>query len=309
MKKFLKPVLLATCLLLFFTAGCAKPVDLSLKFDEGRTLTYVHTNLTTVTTSMMGVPLNLKQEVVVRIDHKALPMTAQGNRRIEQVIRAIRTDIGFGGFSFSFDTEADKPDPVADILRLMVGMPVYLTVDAQGEVIRVEGLDQMKQALLESEELKNFSMMQQGKGLSAMLGEQFPKSFAGVSYFPVPAKPVRVGDSWTANRNINYLNFGDLECLETLTLETLENNIATVRSKPEIKGNLLENGLDISIPGSVLQFKITQLEMNGVYKYDAKQGRLLEQSVESQFTLEGSDANLGKIPLMVQSTQLTRLQP
>ena len=307
MKRVRNLLMLAVIALVFFP-GCAKPVGIKVKFTEGQELNYVHTTDTVITTDMMGIPLDIRQKMIIHIIHMPLQLNEKGEQRIKQVVKRIQMDMNMGMIQMNFDTRDPQGGFMENIFKIIIDKPLYVTVDAQGQIVAMEGIEEVAKELDKASLGGLAPHGQGGPGLGSVFGEQLPKSLLQTTYFPVPPNPVKVGQSWTTTRHLSQLGFGDLNYSETLTLDKIEKGVAYIRSEPRLTGDLINKKGGIPVPGSNIHFRISKIDMQADYEVDIGQGRLLKQTVDMDIEMEGADPSFGSLPIKMKSLQTTELE-
>jgi hypothetical protein len=107
---------------------------------------------------------------------------------------------------------------MAPVLRAMTSLKFRLVTDAQGELVRVEGLKEAK------EKLASLVPPMMAGMLDGMLSEDSVKQMGALAQ-GLPNKPVKAGDSWPHKSEVPLGPLGKMQVAMTMTCkgwETLE---------------------------------------------------------------------------------------
>lgn len=289
--------------ILISLSSCAKEYDFKLRFEEGDVQKYVHKVNSDIATSVMSIPMNIKQKIEINFDQRLISLNAQGERKLQITLTRIKMDMNLGFLQFKFDS--DNPDSkfagIGDMLRKLINRDMNVTIDSEGNVTSFEGLEELLDSFAGTAKQDTAK-----PNFGSFMTKDFAKGFTNISYFPLPPTTVKVGDTWTKSRSFSQLNLGEMTYKETLTLEKVEDSIAYIHSVPEVSGDILkdEKGIEINGFGSL---KAKSLEMEASYEFDLKKGLLIAQVVKSTMSLEGANPNYGSIPITINSVQETDL--
>jgi KaiC/GvpD/RAD55 family RecA-like ATPase len=115
-----------------------------------------------------------------------------GNAHITQTIQRVRSESSGGGRKEKFDSKDDKSpdagnDTPAEVARVIVDQPVYLTIDPRGKVVDVRLSDKFSERLKQSP---------QYGALAAMFSRDNLKQMASMNTLELPVAPVKKGATW-----------------------------------------------------------------------------------------------------------------
>ena len=223
-----------------------------------------------------GMPLTTKMDQQMDMAWKVKEVTKDGSFVIEQAIERIQIEIVpplAGATPIKYDSESEELDEVAEklapLLGAMIGKPITLTIDALGEVQKIDLSEQMLEAI------KNA-----GPAMGSMFSEESIKQMVGRGIFSFPEE-VTAGQTWDSK-------------IETAN-PILGKQIVTTEYKyvgpEEFEGQPVEKiDLDMIIkfdsPADA-QAKVTMKDQSGdghIY-FDNKQGVPLETDLTSKMTL------------------------
>src|SRR5208283_2661114 len=123
-----------------------------------------------------------------------------GGRQLELQFESQTMDVSQGGRSvLSFnslqDSAQDTNNPVAPVLRAMIGVRVQYFTDANGKVERVEGTDALAKRFAASGNPQAQALVQQ------MFGEETLKRYGSFAD-AMPGHVIKVGDSWPLKEDV-----------------------------------------------------------------------------------------------------------
>lgn len=285
--------------------SCITVYNLELKFTKGEVLKYQQDIDNNIVTSVMSIPMNIKQKIKMNYDQETLSTNSGGERKLKITMTRIMLDMNLGFLKFQFDTQ--KPDAkfagIGDMMRKLINHPVIISVDEEGKITQFEGLQEMIDSLSES------GVRDPGQpNFGSFMTKDFVKGLINISYFPLPADSIQIGDTWTKSRSFSQMNLGDVNYKETLTLEKVEDSVAFISSVPEVSGDILDDEKGIDVPGFG-SLKAKSLDMKASYEFDLKKGIINSQHIKSTMSLEGKNPNYGTIPITINSVQETNLLP
>lgn len=195
-----------------FAAGWAMPayaqVKLEQKLVEG-TKTVNHTNMkVTQTLSLAGMNLETASDRFVISSSKVGKRDSEGKIRADQSVEKLSLNIKLpGGLSLTFDSDdpnkkAENPalQPLVDAMAALSKAKIVFVYDQSGKVTAVEGLDKAAEKV--SEEARGD------------LDPEIAKKNANQEIDRLPADPVKVGDTWTRNSDLN-LGSGQIMSMTT----------------------------------------------------------------------------------------------
>lgn len=139
-------------------------------------------------------------ELNVGLDYtlQVTQVASDGGRRLELEVRALQLDSAMGDRTVaSFDSESQNAGPDgagrADRLRRLVGTRVTYQLSPSNKVLRVTGLDRLLEATTGGGV----------RGAGPMRGAFSPEMFRQlVDLHSLPDRPVRIGQSWTGQREL-----------------------------------------------------------------------------------------------------------
>ena len=158
-----------------------------------------------------------------------------------------------GALEFDSEKETEETgNPMVDMMGSMftanAGQQLSLVMNQDGEVLSVDGVDAMVDRILE-----NNPMAAMGGQLDAeTMKQQMKDNFEG-QLGQIPADPVAVGESWTADRGMSGVGGMGMQMSIKSTLKSLSGNEAIIDS--DITGEL--SGGQMAAMMTVEEFKGT----------------------------------------------------
>jgi hypothetical protein len=247
------------------TAPAADAVKLEWKFLEGDTFYIETTNITKQTMTVLGMKQESDSENSTVTRYKVLKVDKDATV-IEQKIESVKnkTSGGLPG--------ADK------IMDSMKGQTFKLTLNAKGEVTKLEGYDEFIKKLGSDNDAT-------AKLIKSFMSEEALKASAAESFAFLPDKAVNKGDTWKRSQAVPLGPLGNLKG------ETTYTDKGPGKDGEEIS---FEQTFAYSPPkedDSGLGFKITKGEMkaekaSGNIVFDVTKGRLVR--TDSSMKMKGS---------------------
>ncbi len=188
-------------------SGSTDVVDLKLNLQKGKTYTYTTKTNMNMDMEVMGKPMNTAGNVDFGFKLKVNDIDPQNNYQLSCSYNAIRFKMNAMGMDMGYDSnnpgDTSNENMMNGMLRKvfssMVGQTFKLTMSPKGEVMKIEGLNELVQSMTESirvpEQLKESMKKQMAQSFNE---EQIKQGFAQ-GFYIYPDKPVKVGDSWHKN--------------------------------------------------------------------------------------------------------------
>ena len=191
-----------------WTSSAQAQVKLEQKVVEGAK-TVNHTNLkVTQTLSLAGMNLETSSDRFVIVSTKAGKREADGKIRVDQSVDKLSVTVKLpGGLMLTFDSDdpnkkAENPafQPLVDVMGALSKAKTVFVYDQSGKVAAVEGFDKAAEKL--SEEARGD------------LDPEVAKKNANQEIDRLPSDPVKVGDTWSRNSDLN-LGSGQIMSMTT----------------------------------------------------------------------------------------------
>jgi hypothetical protein len=179
------------------------PVDMQIKWTTGRKYP-MHIELEQISkTDVPGQPQPVAQDLKLAQDFNlsALKPLDNGGQQLELTFENETMNILLGdrsvlSFDSTQDPSQDTNNPVAPVLRAIIGARIEYFTGPNGEYQRMEGLDELRNRA-------QANARQEGRGLfDAMFNEDALKQYCAFAD-SMPGHPVKVGDSWRLKKDIS----------------------------------------------------------------------------------------------------------
>lgn len=285
-------ILLLAMLNLGLTMPAMAQVKLEHKFVEGRK-TVMHTTLKIKQTlTLGGMNLDTESDRFLILSAREDKRDADGKIRITQGIDKLTTTISLpGGLSLTFDSDtpdqkAENPalEPLLQLFRASTKAKTVFVRDRSGKVVSVEGLDKAAEDLPEA--------------LKGEFDAERAKKAANQEMEVLPTDPVKVGDTWTRNSELQ-LGSGQVMAVTTeykYLGEVKENGktLHKIESKP--------TSVEFSIAAdSKLPLKVTKSELKPT---DSVATTLFDQDAGQMHSTKGKLHVVGVLDLEINGTPL-----
>lgn len=282
----------------------AEKIDLRPHFKPGQNRYVEITDATVqqVSGAMIGnKPMTSRNRSVFGFFEEVLKSTDKLTQvRLTFDRRAVEVDHPMAG-QMKYDTDNEtpdaQPDPVGQALNPWIGQSVVLTIDPQGKVVQIDGIDKLRATLAKA-----------AGGTASQQDEQLlTKDFLGTRlfearYLVLPNREVAVGEEWTETARVPAAPLGTLISKYKCKLEKVEQRgdrkVAVIHY--QVETTLDKSNAQPAAPGRP-QPKIRQIRGEGTLYVDAATGLPIEQKSKSkaeiELSAEGPDGSKGAMKL------------
>lgn len=259
--------LLASC------GGGAEKLDLRLRLEAGKSYGAKMVADQTITQTLAGQTQTMSQTIGMAYTYHIQSVEPDGTMGIQVTYDwvQVRRDGPMGSFSYdSANPPATIPDSALGYAAL-VGLGFSMQVRPNGEIVDVQGADEMLSRMLDALSMPAGSERDE---LEASLRPQFgsealKESFEKAALF-YPDKPIAVGESWS--RNISLETGMPMVLATTWTLKARKNGVATVEIRSDVQRNPEAKPMEMA--GLTFTYKMSG-EQSGSMEVDEKTGWLL----------------------------------
>jgi len=280
--------------------AAAKPaaggaIELKVNFTPGM---YVVTKDVTMHVDTAGDRPTVSQiHTAMLMDMEVSKPDEQGNRELTVTYRQIKFDQKHGDQSTTYDSSAgasaEQVPPVAKMFEGMVGKKVTVTLDSQGKVSRITGVDEMIASMLQSAGMDERA----AEGLKQQFGDRIAEETFG-QLLIMPGKPVSRGDSWEVDKQVELPVLGAVQYKQVLTLKDVKDGVATVA----VKGTLRSVGGKAGAHPAAPSMMVNELTVEGTTLMDIATGMAKRSDVTQKGSLtltagEGEEKKETKITL------------
>jgi hypothetical protein len=282
----MKKITIAKILFFFFSLAivfnaCKSEEALTLNFSPEVSKKYEITMLSKQDMSM-GAMGDMQNTIVMNYDLLIKEKDNDGNFIILTTFKKMGFDTKSpqGNISYDSDSKTESDDMasamIGKIFGGMIGQSFSMTVNKNGEVTQLKGMEAIFQNII-----KNMGLDTVPGGMQAVAGfrnqfsdEQFKKNF-GESFNILPSKEVKVGDTWAIDNSNNMMGF-EMKTKNTYTLKDIKGNLAIVElvSDFNLGSENDENDVKMKMDGS----------QSGSLKIDINTGMTIESNIKQNIS-------------------------
>jgi hypothetical protein len=287
-------------------------VTLRYRWTKGETIRYRVTQQSTTTVS--GIPglgeMAIDQSTTQVLGTVTEEVTPEGST-LRQVIESAKMEMNSPMFAMSYDSA--NPDAGANpmdamlksVLSPMIGASYTLVMAPTGEVEKVEGLsriaEKMFEAIPQSPEMAGML-----SGLKANFSDEAMRSQLGQTFAQFPNRPLKSGDTWTAQISTTNPAFGGLTTSLTSTLKAVEgdggNRVARVATSLAMKQDSTKPA-QVNPMGLIMQ--MGESTGSGEQLFEIGSGRLRNSTTRLTMPMTMSGAGPDGTPLNMTSSVTT----
>jgi hypothetical protein len=260
-----------------------RPVDMKIKWAAGKTFAMrMELNQDTE----MKVPNQsepVKQEVKMTQDFNlsALKQLDNGDWELQLEFANQTMDVASGGHSvLSFDSNENPTqeanNPMAPILRAMIGARLQYFTDAAGKVEKMGGVDDLMKRIAAAGKPEQVRMLQQ------MFSEDTLKRYGSFSD-ALPNRLVNVGESWSLTNDI-VASIGTLTMTMNCTFKNWEQHGDHQCAHVEATGGLASKNVSAAMVGAAVE--IEKGKISGDFWFDPELGMIMDVHNTQDMTLK-----------------------
>ena len=266
------------------TTGAASegPVEMKIKWTAGREYP-MHIEMNqTARTDVPGHPQSVVQGVNLTQDFNLSELKELDNggsqlqlEFLSETLNVSQGDRSVMSFESAQSPAQDAGNPAAPILRAMIGTRIQYFTDANGEVEKMEGVDELRNRIAaagQPQEQAMFNELFSGDTL-----KQYG-SFAAA----LPNRTVNIGDHWSLKKDIST-SIGVLTLDMEYTFKNWEQHGGRKCAHVEDTGNFLTKSVSTA-NGMVVE--ITKGKISGEFWYDPAPGMIVEADNDQNMTLK-----------------------
>jgi hypothetical protein len=266
------------------TAAAADgPVDMKIKWTAGKTFAMRMEMDMTTETKVPNQPDPVKQDVKMtqNFNLSALKKLDNGGWELELEFENQTMDVSMGGRSvLSFDSTENPAletnNPVAPILRAMIGVRLQYFTDASGKVGKMGGLDELMKLIAASGTPLQRGMVQQ------MFSEDTLKRYGSFSE-ALPNRIVNVGESWSQKIDI-VSAIGTLTLDMNYTFKNWEQHGERKCARVETTGTIATKTISAATVGAAVE--VQKGKITGDFWFDPEAGMIVDVSNTHDMTLK-----------------------
>lgn len=274
-------------------------VDLGYNFKKGDQFKIRMDADQGIKQDMMGQTIEINQKLYQGMDFKVLD-ASNGQYTLSCSVYYLKygMDMPMMGTSMMYDSEdPGNSDSEMAFMSGMLDKPFEVVIDRAGQVIEINGMDEMIDGMFDEMDLDEQTKAQAEQQMDGIMGEKaFRGSMDQVLRF-LPGKKVNVGDTWGSETTLS--NF-DIQLQNEFTLKDVTDGKAMIAMVSTIDGAAEQemNGVAVSITMNGTQ--------NADLRVDTKTGILIDGTLKQE--IKGISSTMGmEIPMSISSdTKLYR---
>ena len=258
-----------------------------LKMNLKKGLKYLFTTNTSqsITQEVMGNKMDIKQHTNIDYIYEVIESNEQG-MHIKTTYQHILIDTKTPQGNIAYDSK--KPDNADSKLKNignMVGKSFTMHVSAEGEVTKVEGMQEIVNSI--GGDATTQQLLKQQFSDSAFI------NMMNMALNIYPNKKINIGESWQKDFNAEMAGMMQMNTQNTYTLTNLEKDNAIIAIKSNINLSPLSSK---GILGNIeVNLKGTQ---NGTIKSDRKSGMITTSTIHQEIKGDVSAQGM-KIPMTI----------
>lgn len=165
----MKKIIFLFALLMAFQASFAKKLNLKLNLKEGETYQQVMVSKTKVAQEIMGQKIDIQMTMTSTTSFKVVEIT-DGNYNMEVSYDEMSMNMEMPQGSQNYSSESTvQDDPISSVLSSLIDRKFSITMNKKGEVLEVEGMDEMMASM--------FDKIGKGNPQIQQMQEQFKNAF------------------------------------------------------------------------------------------------------------------------------------
>ncbi|HKZ55045.1 MAG TPA: DUF6263 family protein [Anaerolineales bacterium] len=281
----------------------SEKLQLRLSVPKGQTYRMRLTTDQTITQTSEGQSVVTRQTLRFDYTFTATEDAIAGNTVFSVTYDAVFFEQDGPAGSFRYDS-ANPPDEVplqARGFAAMMGRGFSMLVSPEGEVLEVQGVDQMiEDVIADLGAPDDPAVASLIDSLKQQFGDKALKESMGNIFVPFPAADLGIGDTWTTHQEISY----GVPMIEdtTWTLVSRDGSVATLAVSSIVNPNTQEGPLDLG--GVTILYAIGGTQ-EGTVLVDERTGWTiasdLVQSFSGEMTLTMGETEV-KTPLTIEAT-------
>lgn len=290
----------------------SQSIDLSLKLEKGKEYRQVTTSKSTVEQNMMGQEINMTMT-----SNGAMTYNVENINEDIYEMKAMYNELNMsmempqGTVKYSSETK-DTADGVSSLFSDIKNKPFELEINKKGRVKEVRNIDALWQTVIDSsDDLSEEQKEQMKSQIKAAFGEETIKSNMELASAIYPDKPVKKGDKWTINTNIE----GDIKLKVSTEYELVDftSEYALIKGNAIIEPNNFDENNAKSMMPMPMKFDLSgnktseiKVDINTGWIIEAKTTQEIEGEIEMQMGGSQEENEGVKISMkMVQETLVT----
>lgn len=234
---------------------------ISLKFDlkPNSVYRYLAKNSHNISQEMIGSTMEINQETTISYRLEVESNTSEGIK-IKAFFEDIELDLELPQGRTNIDSKSGNSSEFSRLLN----KPFYITLTAQGKVIKTEGLEEVFRSYEDNSDVL----------IQELFTEKNLLAFIESSFNIFPMDSINMGDSWNAVHNQSLNNQFDLTFDKTFTLDGLSEDMAWLSVENNVKSSASET----------LAFEVDSgdAKQEGIIEIDRNSGLILFSDIKQE---------------------------
>ena len=265
--------------------GAADTVDLRLNWPVGKRFLQRMDIVQSSESTIPGVPTAMKQDSTQSQDYSITVVKERegGGRELELEFIAQKIDSQMGGkplvaFDSKADAKTDRTNAVAGAMRKLVGVKIHYLTDTNGRIDKVVGAQELQTRLTAA------AAPQARMILTGLLNEDNLKRVVTLA-IGLPDKPVKVGETWAAQRDVPMGLMGTLLMDSKYTFKGWEEHDKRRCALLESTGTIASKPGGPTGPTSMT---VESGKTAGKAWFDPAAGMIIDSSMDQEMTMKVS---------------------
>jgi len=278
-------------------SGNGEKVTLQLNLKQGDVFKLMTSTRQSIKQSVMGMATTIQQNNDMYLKQEVTKVNEKGDATLQVTYERIVStteNAMTGKMTFDSDKDTVGEGEMAAAYKPLIGATFSYTLDKQGKVLAVEGMDALMDKVLAGagDELQSQTMK---KTFEQMFGEESMTSMMQGMNAIYPTTQIGVGDTWGAE---NTLGGGmGMVLKNTFKLENIEADKSVVSMTGEISTDA-SSGIEIS--GISVSYSL-EGNSEGTMEIDRKSGMVLNSKTTQK--IKGSVKTMGmNVPMEIDQT-------
>ena len=283
-------------------AAADRPVDMRIKWVVGKKYAMRMEFTQGTETKVPNQSEPVKQEVKMTQDFNlsALKQLDNGGWELQLEFENQTMDVTQGGHSvLSFDSNENPAqetnNPIAPILRAMIGAKLQYFTDATGKVEKMDGVDELMKRIAATGKPQQRAMLQQ------MFSEDTLKRYGSFSD-AMPNRSVNVGDSWSTKNDI-VSTIGTLTIDMKYTFKDWEKHGDRQCAHVEAAGDISSKSVSAANVGAAVE--IEKGNVSGDMWFDPELGMIVDFNSDQKMSLKVTTRQQTVTPQLTQKIRLS----
>ncbi len=270
MKNWFKFFMVYGMFFLLISCKSNDPIELKFNLEKGQNYYYTFTTSQKINQEMMGQKLEMDQEMLMGYSFNVID-DKEGIKTIKTTYDRIKMINKNGFMDLSYDSEdatTDSSNILRDVMGSMVNQSFVIDVDGEGNVVDVDGIEELLEAMMENVGAGGEMVAQNMKG---QFSEEAIAKTMENGFKVFPKEPVKVGDTWEVQMDIEAPIHMVIK--NDYKLKSVVGNIAKLEVNSTIEAGEKEN---MVLPGAEIEMSGTQ---SGTIEVDIPSGLTIKSKI------------------------------